>query len=85
MIREAATAKAAKRDSEAQKAEADATRARQALADDTAKAHDETGNREKAVAEREHLATEVEASQDTRDKELVRREDHLRKAGVRGF
>lgn len=50
---EAAERNAAKRDSEAREAEADAIRARQILADETATAHAELGKREKAVAERE--------------------------------
>ncbi len=82
---EAATAKAKQRGSEAQAAEADAIRARQTLADETAKARDELGKRETAVAERERVAGECEKSQEARDKEFQRREDHLRKAGVRGF
>ena len=82
---QAAERKVTTRESEAQAAEADATHARQALADETAAARDELGNRETAVAERENLVTEAEQSQDARDKELKRREDHLREAGVRGF
>ena len=82
---EAATAKAKQRESEAQAAEADAIRARQALADDSAKARDELGKRETAVAERERLVTEAEQSQEAQDTELTRREVHLREAGVRGF
>ncbi len=70
---------------EALQAKEDATRARQALADETALARTEFGQRETAVAERERLATECETSQDARDKELTRREEHLKKAGVRGF
>jgi hypothetical protein len=76
---------AVERGSEAQASEANAIRARQALADETAKARTELGQRETAVAERERLAAECERSQEARDKELTRREDHLRKAGVRGF
>lgn len=82
---QAAERKAAERDKAAEAAEADAIRARQALADETAKARDELGRRETAVAERERLATECEQSQEARDKGLAQREDHLRKAGVRGF
>ena len=82
---EVAESKAAKRESEAQAAAAAATVARQALADDTAKAHSELNEREKVVVARERKATEVEAAQDARDKDLARREDHLRKAGVAGF
>lgn len=84
-VAEAAIVKAKQRESEAQAAEADAIRARQALADESAKARDELGKRETAVAERERVAGEVKHSQEARDKELQRREDHLRKAGVRGF
>ncbi len=84
-VAEAATAKAKQRESEAQAAEADAIRVRQALADETAKARDELGKREIDVAERERVAAECETSQEARDKEFQRREDHLRKAGVRGF
>ena len=65
--------------------EADAIRARQALADETAAARIELGERETAVTERERLAGECEKSQGLRDKELIRREDHLRQAGVAGF
>ncbi len=82
---EAATAQAQQRESAAQAAEADATRARQAQVDETAKARDELGRRETAVSEREALATDVEAAQDTRDNELAAREGHLRDAGVQGF
>ncbi len=82
---EGAMAQAKQRESEAQKAEADATRARQAQVDETAKARDELGKREKAVVEREALAADVEAAQDVRDKELASREGHLREAGVQGF
>ncbi len=82
---EAATAKAKQRESEAQAAEADAIRARQALADETAKARDELGKRDTAVTERERVAGEVEKSQDARDTDLKRREEHLSEAGVRGF
>ena len=77
-----AEAAAKKRESAAQKAEAAATRARQALVDDTATAHAELGKREAGVGGREGLATEIEATQDARDKGLAKREDHLRKAGV---
>ena len=82
---EAAERKAAERDKAAQKAEIGATRARQALADETEKVRGELGGREKAVAERERLATEVEQAQAVRVEELAQREDHLRKAGVAGF
>ena len=81
----ATMAAATKRDTMAREAEADATRARQALADETANARTELGDREVAVGERERLATEAEKSQGLRDQELIRREDHLRKAGVAGF
>ena len=37
------------------------------------------------IGMRERHATEAEQSQEARDKELKRREDHLREAGVRGF
>ena len=79
---EGAQAVSEKREAAAQAAEADATRARQALVDDTAKARDELGKREAGVVAREALATEIEATQDARDKGLAKREDHLRKAGV---
>ena len=81
----AAAAAATKRDKLAREAEADATRARQALADETAAARIELGQRETAVSDRENLATDAEKSQGLRDKELIRREDHLREAGVAGF
>ncbi len=76
---------AAQRDTSAREAEADATRARQALADETVASRDELGQREVAVADRENLVKEAEQSQGLRDKELLRREKHLREAGVRGF
>ena len=82
---EAAERKAAERDKAAHRAELDATVARQALADESAEAAASLGKRETAVTERERLAAEAEQSQEARDKELQRREDHLRKAGVRGF
>ena len=82
---EAAGVKAAERESAAQTAEADAIRVRQALADETATARTELGQRETAVAEREHLVTEAEKSQELRDTDLARRETHLKSAGVRGF
>ena len=82
---EAAERKVTTRESAAQAAEADAIRARQLLADETAKARADLGQREKAVADREHSAAEAEKSQELRDKELQRREEHLREAGVRGF
>ena len=82
---QAAERKVTARESEAQAAEAAAIRARQALADETALARTELGNRETAVAEREQVAAEVEKSQDARDVDLKRREQHLSKAGVRGF
>ena len=82
---EAAGRKAADRDKAAQEAEGKATHARQALADESAEAHAALGKRETDVAERERLVTEAEQSQEARDRELTRREDHLRKAGVRGF
>ncbi len=81
----AAERKAAERDKAAHRAELDATIARQAMADESAEAQASLGKRETAVAERERVAGEVEKSQEARDKELQRREDHLRKAGVRGF
>ena len=55
------------------------------LADETAAATAALGEREIAVAERERVVTEAEQSQGLRDKELLRREKHLREAGVRGF
>ncbi len=82
---QATMAAATKRDTMAREAEAAATHARQALADETAAARAELGQRETAVAERERLAGECETSQEARDKELLRREEHLREAGVRGF
>ena len=82
---EAATAKAKEREGAATTAEADAIRERQALIDETATAREELGKRETGVAERERFATEAEQSQDARDAELKRREEHLSKAGVRGF
>ena len=54
--------------------------ARQALADETAAARAELGNRETAVADRENLVTETEQSQADRDKDLARRERLLREA-----
>ncbi len=82
---EAAAEKAKKRARAAQEAEAAATVSRQALADQSEKSKAEIGRRETAVVAREAMATEVEAAQDTRDKELAEREAHLRKAGVKGF
>ncbi len=82
---EAATAKAKQRESEAQAAEADAIRARQALADESAEAQATLGKREADVTERERVAGECETSQKARDADLKRREEHLSKAGVRGF
>ncbi len=82
---EAAGRKAAERDKAAHRAELDATIARQAMADESAEAQAALAKRETAVAERERLATECEQSQEQRDKGLAQREDHLRKAGVRGF
>ncbi len=81
----AAELKVEARESEAQTAEASATRARQALADETAGARTELGNREMAVTDRENLAGETEHAQAVRTKELQRRETHLRDAGVKGF
>ena len=82
---EATMAAATKRDQMAKQAEADATRQRQLLADETAAARDELGAREVAVADRENLVAAAEKSQEARDRELERREQHLREAGVRGF
>ena len=82
---EAAERKVTAREEAAREAEADAIRARQLLADETAKAREELGRREKAVADRENLVAEAETSQEARDKELHRREEHLKQAGVRGF
>ena len=82
---EAAERKAAERAKAAHRAEMDATIARQALADESAEAAASLGKRETAVAERERLATECETSQAARDADLKRREEHLSKAGVRGF
>ena len=84
-VAEATLAKAAKRETAAQAAEAKATVARQALVDDTASAHDELGKREAGVVARESLAVEIEATQDVRDKGLAKRERLLREAGVQGF
>ena len=78
-------AAATKRDQMAKQAEADATRARQLLADETAAARAELGQREVKVAERENLVAEAEKSQTARDADLKRRETHLASAGVRGF
>ena len=77
--------RAVQRDTEAQASEAKAIIARQALADESAAATATLGKRETAVAERERLVKEAETSQEARDKEFTRREDHLRGAGVRGF
>ncbi len=82
---QAAERKVTARETEAQTAEAAATLQRQALADETAAARAELGDREIAVAERENLVNEAEQSQVARDKELGRREQHLASAGVRGF
>ncbi len=82
---QATAAAATKRDQMAREAEADATRARQALADETAAARAELGQREVAVADREHVADTREVEQAARDKELARREDLLREAGVANF
>ena len=82
---EAATVKAVERDKAAQKAEAAATRARQALVDETEKARTELGRREVGVTERERVATEAEQSQTARAEDLARREGLLREAGVTGF
>ncbi len=82
---EVAERKTAERGKAAQEAEADATRARQLQADESAAAMAALGKREAAVQERERVAAECEQSQTARDEELTRREDHLRKAGVRGF
>ena len=75
----------AERDKAAQAAEANAIRARQALADETAAAQAAHAEREVVVTERERVAGEVDQSQDARDADLKRREEHLSKAGVRGF
>ncbi len=82
---QAAERKVTTRESEAQAAEADATRARQALADETATARDELGRREVEVAEREQAADAREAAQEARNEELARREGLLREAGVANF
>ncbi len=82
---EVAERKVTTREEAAREAEANATHARQTLADETSSAREELGKRETDVAERERLATECETSQEARDKELMRREEHLKKAGVRGF
>ena len=82
---EAAERKAAERNKAASRAELDATVARQALADESAEAQVVLAKRETAVTEREQTAGEVEKSQVLRDKELARREAHLKQAGVRGF
>ena len=82
---EAAAVVSQKREAGAQKAEAAATVARQALVDDTAKAHAELAERERGVAAREALAVEIEGVQTKRDKELAKRERLLREAGVQGF
>ena len=82
---QAAERKAAERDKAAHRAELDATVARQALADESAEAQVVLAKRETAVTAREQTAGEVEKSQVLRDKELARREAHLKQAGVRGF
>ena len=82
---EATIAEAKKREEAAREAESAATHQRQALADSTATARAELGQRETAVAERERLAGECEKSQEVRDADLERREKHLASAGVRGF
>ena len=82
---EAAIAEAKRREGEAQAAEAEAIRARQKLADESAAAMVALDQREASVTDRENLVTEAEKSQELRDKELARREDHLKQAGVRGF
>ena len=75
----------ASRTSIAQAAESAATRARQVLADETAAARADLDTRDTNLADREHAVTETEAAQAERDRELARREDHLRKAGVANF
>ena len=82
---QAAERKAAERDKAAHRAELDATVARQALPDESAEALAVLAERETAVTERERVAKECETSQEARDKELARREAHLKQAGVRGF
>ena len=82
---EEAERKATARDTVARAAERKATLARQALVDESAEAQAAHAKRETAVAERERLVTEAEQSQGARDKELKGREEHLSKAGVRGF
>lgn len=69
----------------AREAEAAARAQSEALADESAEAQATLGKRETAVAERERIAGEVEKSQDARDADLKRREEHLSEAGVRGF
>ncbi len=82
---QATAAAATKRDTMAREAEAAATHARQALADETAVARAELGSREVKVAEREQAADARDAAQETRDEELGRREGLLREAGVANF
>ena len=79
---DAQIAEAKREKEEVREAEAAATRARQALADETATARTELGRREVLMTERERLAGEVKTSQETRGKDLSRRERLLREAGV---
>ena len=65
----------------AQAAEAKATKERQALADETAKAQAALGKREGAVAKREAEADARDEMQDARAADLKRREGLIRQAG----
>lgn len=65
----------------AQAAEAKATKARQALADETAKAQAALGERGSAVAKREADADGRDEKQDVRAADLKRREGLLKQAG----
>ncbi len=80
-----AAAESTKREEAAREAESAATVSRQRLADETANARVELGDREVAVGERERLAGERETAQEARHKELARREGLLRDAGVKDF
>ena len=80
---EEAIAEAVEREAAAVKATAQANIAGQNLADKTTKEHAALAERESEVAEREQAADERETAQEERDGELARREDLLRRAGVK--
>ena len=82
---EAAGRKAADRDKAALAAEAKATRARQALADESAEAQAAHVKRKTDADEREAAADAREDAQEAREDDLKRREALLHKAGVAGF